>query len=140
MRLLGIDYGTKRTGIALSDEGGRVAFPHTILSTRKDLIVEIAEIVAEYMVQKIIIGESKDFDMKDNLIMSAVKELKEDLEDKLDIVVELHPEFMTSTQVTNTHFGAVRKDTREGDKERRVYNIDARAASVMLQSYIDSSK
>jgi len=140
MRLLGIDYGTKRTGIALSDEGARVAFPHIILNTRKNLLEEITTIVREHGVQKIVIGESKDFSMKDNLIMHDVKELQQDLENELKISVELHPEFMTSTQVTNTHFGAVRKDTREGDKERRVHNIDARAASIMLQSYIDSSK
>jgi putative Holliday junction resolvase len=140
MRLLGIDYGTKRTGIALSDEGGRVAFPHCTLSTNNQLVTEIQNIVEEYKVEKIVMGESKNFAMQDNLLMFQIRECKADLEDAISVPIEMHTEFMTSSQVASEHFGAIKNDTRAGDKERQVKNIDARAASVMLQGYIDSNK
>lgn len=138
MRLLGIDYGTKRIGISLSDEGARIAFPHAIIANDKKTLEEITAIVKQYDVGKIIVGESKDFAMKDNRLMQNVEYFVAEVGQKTGVPVELHPEFLTSAQVSKTHFQLF-----ERHKDRAVQkpaNLDSQAATVMLQHYIDSTK
>lgn len=140
MRIVGIDYGTKRVGVALSDDGGRLAFPHTTIKNDNNLIEEISLIVNQYEVELIVVGDSKDYKMKDNLIMGQVKDFIEDLKLDMDIKVELHPEFMTSTQVERTNYQITKQPGRKDGKEQKAKQVDAQAAAIMLQSYIDSSK
>ena len=45
MKILGIDYGTKRIGIAISDEGSKLAFPREIILNATDTLLEIGEII-----------------------------------------------------------------------------------------------
>lgn len=138
MRLLGIDYGTKRIGISLSDEGARLAFPHATISSDKKSVAEIKEIVKQYEVGKIIVGESKDFKMKDNRLMDDVSFFVKDLETATKLSVELHPEFMTSMQASKTHFQLSERHKDRGTA--KASNLDAQAATIMLQHYIDSTK
>jgi putative holliday junction resolvase len=138
MRLLGIDYGTKRIGLSLSDEGERLAFPHATIANDKKVLQELKAIIEQYTVGKIIVGESKDLSMKDNRLMDDVRFFVQELEVQTKLPVELHPEFMTSTQVSKTHF-----QLSERHKDRGVSgakNLDAQAATIMLQHYIDSNK
>jgi putative Holliday junction resolvase len=138
MRLLGIDYGTKRIGISISDDGGRLAFPHTTIKNDKSFVSEIKEIVDEYNVKTIVVGESKDYQMKENAIMADVHDLVDELKELLKINVVLHPEFMSSTQVEKTVFQAHDESGRKTKKEQKAKNVDAQAAAIILQSYIDS--
>ena len=55
MKILGIDYGTKRTGLALSDETGKVAFPYAVISNSLDEIIKVIELEG---VSEVVIGES----------------------------------------------------------------------------------
>lgn len=136
-RLLGIDFGEKRVGIALSDEGARLAFPHTTLQNNKDLLSEVLSLVEEYQVEKVVIGESKDFSMKENRIMDDAKDFADDLKSK-NIEVSFHQEFMTSMQAEKTHFQLSERHKDRGVQKGK--NIDAQAAAIILQSYIDSNK
>lgn len=139
MRLLGIDYGTKRIGISISDDGGRLAFPYTTFTNNKELIKEISLVIDEYKVERIVIGESKNYEMKDNQIMDDIRDFVEDLKRQINIEVVLHSEFMTSAQVSKEHFQATREAGRNIKKKNVAENIDAKAATIMLQSYIDSN-
>lgn len=123
MKLLGIDYGLKRVGISLSDDGGTLAFPNSVLEN-KNLSDQILKICDDNNVEKIIIGESKDYSQKDNPIMVQVKSFIEELKQKTNLEIVLHPEFMTSMQA--------QKEIGEKGKM-----VDAQAAAIMLQSYID---
>lgn len=138
MRLLGIDYGTKRIGIALSDEGARLAFPHAIITNDKKTFDEIQAIVTQYEVGKIVVGESKDFAMKDNRLMENVEYFVREIASQTGLPVELHPEFLTSTQVSKTHFQLFERHKDRGVAKPK--QLDAQAATVMLQHYIDSTK
>lgn len=138
MRLLGIDYGTKRIGISLSDEGARIAFPHATIANDKKTLDEVEAIVDQYEVGKIVVGESKDFTMKDNRLMQDVEYFVTELTEKTGVPVELHPEFLTSTQVSKTHFQLFERHKDRG--VQKPTNLDAQAATVMLQHYIDSTK
>ncbi len=126
MRLLGIDFGTKRVGLALSDEGGVLAFPKTTLLNNENLIQEIQSVVNDYNVAKIVVGESKNLDGKDNPLMEHIKDFCEELKEEIKIDIFLEPEFLTS-------FQAKRFQGETGQ-------TDASAAAIILQSYIDKDK
>ena len=139
-RLLGVDFGEKRVGLALSDEGARLAFPHTTLSNNRDLVGDVSALIKEYEVEKVVIGDSKDFNMRENKIMEKAHDfaddLKSEVEDNIDIV--FHAEFMTSMQAEKTHFQLSERHKDRGVQKGK--NIDAQAAAIILQSYIDSNK
>lgn len=136
-RLLGIDFGEKRVGIALSDEGARLAFPNITITNNKDLLKEVLSLVKEYEVNKVVIGESKDFSMRENRIMQEAKDFADNLKEK-NIAVVFHTEFMTSVQAEKTHFQLSERHKDRGVQKTK--QIDAQAAAIMLQSYIDTNK
>jgi putative Holliday junction resolvase len=126
MKLLGIDYGSKRIGLALSDDTATVAFPYkTIINTPK-AIKDILEIIQVERVIKVVLGESKDRNMKDNPIMVEINFFKKNLEEN-GIIVEFHSEFFSSSQVVSIM----------GEQNKA---IDASAAAIILQSYLDLQK
>lgn len=127
MSFLGIDFGLKRVGVAVSDGGNVLAFPLVVIDNNKDLLNKIKEIVKDRGISKIIVGESKDYQMNDNPIMDQINNFVEELRKETSLEVELHPEFMSSMQAQK----------EIGSKTKQV---DAQAAAIVLQSYLDSNK
>jgi len=126
MKILGVDYGTKRIGIAMSDDDGQMAFPHSVIENDHKIIESFEKIISENKVEAIIMGESKNYKMEDNLIMDDVINLKKVLEKQFDLEVDLHPEVLSSAQA----------EFFQGKTEM----TDAAAASIILQSYLDANK
>lgn len=129
MKYLGIDYGAKRVGFALSDASLSFAMPHSVFtnfSNFEDVVAEAERISKEEKIDEIVVGESKDFGGKDNAIMDEVKPFVKNLEERLKIPVHLHPEFMSSMEA----------DQIQGKTEMR----DASAAAIILKSYLDTKK
>ena len=139
MRLLGIDYGSKRVGLALSDERGRFAMPLQVLTNQfvksskesretyiQKLIAEVAGIARKNNVSEVVIGESKNYEGEANAIMHESLEFKKSLEAE-GFIVHLEPEFMTSVQAERL------QDELKGKEGM----LDASAAAVILQSYLD---
>ncbi len=124
-RLLGIDYGKKRVGIALSDDKGLMAFPKAVLPNDNYLMTSVKDLIKAHEVGTVVVGESKDYAMKDNAIMAKARQFVDELKRDLDIVVEYEPELLTSHQAA--HF------------QGKTAMIDAAAASIILQSYIDKT-
>lgn len=122
-RLLGIDYGTKRVGIAVSDEDGRMAFPKTVLQNDTYLLGSITELCEEEKVQSIVLGESRDYKNNPNPLLDGIILFKERLARATGLSVYLEPEFMTSAQAAHI----------QGKKA----DIDASAAALILQSFLD---
>jgi RNase H-fold protein (predicted Holliday junction resolvase) len=110
-------------GIAITDDKGIMAFPKAVLPNDNFLFTEIKNMVEGHKIEKIIIGESKDYKMVDNPIMSKIKAFKDELERGLGIVVIYEPEILSSHQAS--HF------------QGKTDMTDAAAASIILQSYID---
>lgn len=136
MKLLGIDYGTKRVGIALSDDLGRVAFPHGVFQTDDALVSKIKKVCEEEDVETIVIGESHNFKQEENPIMPAVRELKAELERETGLLVHLEPEMLTSRQARRAPSAKQEKTRKPFKKE----NVDASAAALILQGFIDRNK
>lgn len=146
MKLLGIDYGSKRVGIALSDIEGQFAMPFTTIKVSKDLVKEVLEIAEKNGVKEIVIGESKDYSGSENPIMVATDAFKKTLETESaklgrDITVHFELEFMTSHQAARTeHTLGNRAKVDEGGKGKSggtAEALDASAAAIILQSFLD---
>jgi putative holliday junction resolvase len=131
MRILGIDYGSKRVGIAISDPEARFALPHSVISNsssdaaRKALIKEICSIARRDEIRTIVIGESRDYHGRPNKIQSGATDIARGLIER-GFVVESEPEFMTSMQA----------ERFQGKHDLS----DASAAALILQSYLDTKK
>jgi len=125
MRYLGIDFGEKRVGIAVSDEDGKIAFPSVVLANDKGLMKNIVDLCMKNAVDMIIMGESRDYQGQINDIMWKIQGFKKQLE-TIGFTVVYEPEFMTSVQASQI--------TGKNDMS------DASAAAIILQSYLDKNK
>lgn len=123
---MGIDYGTKRVGIALTDEKGMMAFPRVVLQNDAKLLPAIEKLVRDEDVELIVVGHSLGRDGAPNKVHVAVEEFILDLTLHVGLPVELEPEQYTTQE-------AVRL---QGRNEM----TDASAASVILNSYITKRK
>lgn len=146
MRHLGVDYGTKRIGVAISDEEGKLAFTYCLLQNDKKLYEEIEQIIQKEKIQKIIIGESKDYSGRPNEIMVEIEKFKQNLGKIFDGEIIFQPEFMTSVQAEKG-LGARREDRRDSKKSKSNFkkvnqtkSIDVSSAVIILQSYLDMRK
>ena len=119
---MGIDYGTKRVGVALSDEGGAMAFPHLVLDNDVKLLDKLEEIINERQVGAIVIGHSLSRDGQPNPVHSDVEELIGDLTLRVGVPIHLEPE-QYSTQAALRDQG-------------RTAQTDASAAAIILNSFI----
>ncbi|KKU80280.1 MAG: hypothetical protein UY07_C0048G0012 [Parcubacteria group bacterium GW2011_GWA1_47_8] len=123
MRYLGVDYGAKRVGVAISDEGGTIAFPYAILESGKGLVGEVKTICAHESVETIVVGESTDYQGKSNAIMEGINRFVKELRDAVHVPLVYEREFL-STQQARFH---------QAKKKR----VDDSAAAIILQSYLD---
>jgi len=126
MKYLGIDYGEKRVGIAVSDNEAKVAFPKVVLENGEDLMKKISDLCKENEIGSIVIGESKNYKGEDNKINPKIIVFKRELGNAIKLPMFLEPEFMSSAQVENTF----------GKNEM----LDASAASIILQTFLDKQK
>lgn len=123
MRHLGIDFGTKKVGLALSDESGTIAEPLTTIPNNERLVQRIGQYCQEYNVDTIVLGASVDFDGNDNPVMGSIRHIAPVLERHTQATVVFEDEFFTTAQ-------AARTNGRKGA-------VDAAAAALILQSYLD---
>lgn len=141
MKYLGIDYGAKHVGLALSDTGGSVAMPHAIVPNDGFLFSYVQDLVWKEQVEKIIIGESHNLEMGHNEIQFAIEQFKQKLEQEIELPVETISEIFSSRQAKWGIEHALRINPRNGDKRnlhKKQKRIDDRAATIILQSYLDS--
>jgi putative Holliday junction resolvase len=125
MRILGIDYGMKRIGIAVSDESRKFALPVVVVKNSDIALKEIIEIARQHETKEMVIGESRNYKQQPNAIFEEADAFKKELE-KAGFTVHLELEFMTS----------VNAERLQGKNNMS----DASAAALILQSYLDREK
>lgn len=134
MRVIGIDLGSKRIGIAVSDPSGTVASPHSVLqrtgSHRSDHRA-IAAVIAEYEADLVVVGLPRSMD--GTLGPAATAALAEvgELATSVAVPVETVDERLT----TVTADRVLRASNVKGDARRRV--VDKVAAAILLQTWLD---
>lgn len=119
---MGIDFGSKRVGVALSDDQGLMAFPHGVFPNDGELLDKIEALIDEKGVGEIVIGHSLGRDGEPNKIHGAVEEFIGDLTLRTPVPIHLEPEQYTTQEATRFQAkGAL---------------TDASAAAIILNSYI----
>lgn len=133
-RILAIDYGTKRTGIAISDPLGQIATPqpHIPMKTNEHLCNDIINIISDYKIKKIILGLPLRTDGKAGDTEAKVKEFHELLSEKIEIPIEFVCEAFTTVIAAQK----LHEKGKNAKQQRQI--IDSAAAAVMLQGYLDS--
>ncbi len=126
MRLLGIDYGSKRVGIALSNEDGTMAFPREVIQNDEKLVSKLEAIVTQERVEGIVIGHSLDTKGQPNTIHEAVEELMMDLTLAVGLPIHLVPEQYTTQAALRT--------------QGRNAMTDASAAALILSTFIEQQR
>ena len=124
MKLLGIDYGEKNIGIALSDESQKLAFPEAVLPNNSKLIDSLKKVCGDNKVEGMVLGESKNLSGRPNPILKDIYSFKKEVERRLKLKVYLVPEFFTTKQASQI----------QGRSEK----THASAAAIILQSFLDS--
>ena len=133
LRLLGIDHGENRIGLAISDQLGSFAHPYRTLQAGVHVIDQIRTIVRNEQIGKIVIGLPKNMDGTLGLSAAKAKSFSERLAQAIpDITILLWDERLTTLEAQRVLHTAG-KNTRQSKKM-----IDQVAAQILLQNYMDS--
>lgn len=136
MRILGLDYGSKRIGVAVSDELEIIAQGLATITRKnqKNDLDEIAKVIRTYSAEKIIIGYPIKLDGSEGIQCEKVSRFAKLLEAKLRIPVIKWDETLTTKEAEDILIQAhVRRE-----KRKRV--VDKIAATLILQGYLDNRK
>jgi putative Holliday junction resolvase len=135
MRILGIDHGTKRIGLAISDELGVIAQPLEFVPAEPfdKFLARLKEIIRVKEVELLLVGMPRNMDGSYGPAALKVQEFVAVLGETVGIPIKLWDERLTSAQANRFLIQAnVRRDKR---KEK----VDKTAAAILLQSYLDAS-
>jgi putative Holliday junction resolvase len=134
MRILAMDHGTKRMGIALSDELGMMAHPLELIAAQpfKDFLSRLKGIIKEKQVELILVGMPRNMDGSYGVAALKVQEFVAVLKEAIVIPIKTWDERLTSVQANRFLIQSeVRREQRKG-------KVDQAAAAILLQSYLDS--
>ena len=138
MRIIGLDYGSKTVGVALSDELGITAQPIMTIERKSEnklrrTLAKIEELIDEYGVSFVVLGYPKNMDNTVGARALATEEFKEHLERRTGLEVVLQDERLSTVESERILMeSGIRRENR---KEY----VDKMAAAVILQSYLDAS-
>jgi putative holliday junction resolvase len=136
VRVLGVDLGTRRIGLAVSDPSGTLATPLTVQLRGRDHAADHATLVATAEaegVARIVVGLPLSLSGDEGPAALAARAEVEELRAATSLPIDLHDERFTTTSATRRL-----RDSRRGRAKRDP--VDAAAAAEMLQSYLDATK
>lgn len=137
MRVLGLDLGSKRIGVAVSDRSGLIATPLLVLNRGKSRAVDhraIADLVQSEEAEAVVVGLPYSMDGRVGKAAEAAISESSELATVLNVPVHVHDERLT----TVTAERALMESKMKADARRRV--VDKVAAAVMLQSWLDARR
>lgn len=131
MRYLGVDYGSSRVGLALSDEAGTMGFPHAILKNTKRLIDELRVIIAKENIGAVVIGESRNLAGGENAIAKDARELGSLITERTGVPVFYESEVFTSAEARRAPAKEIKSRAAKPHAD-----VDSSAAALILTSYL----
>ena len=123
MKIMALDYGSKRVGVASTDESGQFALPRAVWGNEESLLEKVLQFKAEEGIGLVVMGESRNLDGKPNPISLEIGQFKQRLEER-GVKVLLHPEVFTTMEARQL--------------QGNTAMIDASAAALILKSFLDS--
>ncbi len=139
MRVLGIDFGERRVGLAVSDPTGTIATPLTTLKRRRGKrppLRALEEVAREHGVKAVVMGLPLDLAGDETEWTAHVREVGDELGRRLDVPVHYMDERMTSVRAER----AVRKLGLPKEERERKERVDRAAAVLILQSWLDTEE
>ena len=134
MRILAIDHGSKRIGIAVSDELKMIAQPLEFIPAEPfaGFMARLEELILDKQVESILVGLPRNMDGSYGPAALKVQDFVAALKGALSVPIKTWDERLTSAQANRVLIqGNVRR-------EKRKEKVDAMAAAILLQSYLDS--
>ncbi len=131
-KAIGIDFGLKRTGIAITDDSGIIASPLIAIASEK-LMAFLIDLIPKQKIKVIVLGYPTSMDGTDTHITENVRLLKEALEKQFNLPVELQDERMSSSRAMQA--------IHQGGKAKQKKNkglVDTISATLILQDYMES--
>lgn len=132
MKALGIDFGTKRVGLAITDPERMFAFPYKVMerTTRDAMFSELLGIIENEKIADIVIGLPISLDGEDTLTTRQVRNFAASLQRRVDLPIHLVDERLSSI--------AAEEELKEAglwDRKRKK-NLDSQAAKVILETWL----
>ncbi|MEY4747256.1 MAG: hypothetical protein RLZZ416_305 [Candidatus Parcubacteria bacterium] len=124
MKHLGIDYGTKRVGLAVSDPDGALAFPRETFPNDASLLERLAAYVEKEKIAVIVVGDARSFGGAENPVTKEADSFADALTNLVDVPVKRAMEVFSSVEASRYAPAGKTHD-------------DAAAAAIILQRYLD---
>ena len=128
MRYLSIDYGSRKIGLALSDEDGTMGFPYGVLPNSSELIDQLIKLISEKDVGAVVMGESRNFSGQENPIAEGARKLAGALKERTSVSVHFQPETYTTQEARRYPDGT----RMEGSPD-----VDSSAAALILTAFLE---
>ncbi len=130
-RILGIDPGTKRCGIAITDSAQRMAFPRPALAMDEEVTTHLAELIEDEGIGRVVIGRPVALSGRETTSTAAADQFFELVQRHVSVPVTQWDERLTTRDAQKSLSGAglTTKESRG--------RVDSAAAVIMLQNYVD---
>ncbi|MEK7596162.1 MAG: Holliday junction resolvase RuvX [Patescibacteria group bacterium] len=126
MRFLGIDYGKKRIGAAMSDKEGRMAFPYAVIENNAKKFSVIGKICENENISKIVVGLPKNLKGEETEMTKEIQKFGRRLRQKIGLKIIFQNEMFSTKEAVQI--------------QGRRQEIDASAAALILDSYLKKEK
>lgn len=143
MRVVALDLGSRRVGVAVSDAGGVMATPYSTIERSGDAAADrarVADVVTEVGAELVVVGLPLSMDGSVGTAAAAALEEAEALRRVAGVPVELHDERLTSVSANRSLAAAGVTGRRRRQAARRSGAVDQTAAAILLQSWLDSRR
>lgn len=134
-RIMAIDYGLKRVGIALSDPLKKFAYPYKTLDNDKNLLINLVKIINEMDVSLIVLGIPNDEKVNINSLAIKINQFKSELLDKIKIEIIFWDESFSSKIAQQKILESVSKKKARRNKSL----LDMHSAAVILSEYLEQN-
>ena len=136
MRILGLDYGTKRIGVAVSDETRTIATPLEFIPAEPfaAVLARLTQLIQEREIESILVGLPRNMDGSYGPAAEKVQNFINGLKEAITVPIKTWDERLTTAQANRFLIAA---DMRRAKRRQKV---DQTAAAILLQSYLDSAQ
>lgn len=135
-RIMALDFGLKRIGVALSDQLKMFAYAHTTINNDDKTFENLSSIIKEKFVAEIVLGIPNENRISKTSVVENIKKFKVELEQRFSLKVTLWDETFTSSIAQQRIIESVNKKQKRKSKEL----LDMHSAAIILQEYLDSVK